>query len=100
MIESFFILKENLKESNMIITLIVNNLINKLSFNNNIYEGLYTKEEIKMLKYITVSKIFFRKLNIKVSYKTLKDFANINDRKFILNKNNNIVINNEKIIIS
>lgn len=100
MIDSFFILKENLEESNIIITLIVYNLINKLSFNNNIYEGTYTKEEIKMLKYITVSKIFFRKLNIKVSYKTLKDFANINDRKFILNKNNNIVINNEKITIS
>ena len=100
MIEAFFILKEKLEESNTIITLTVDNLINKLKYDNNMYYGIYTKDEIKTIKYILISKIFFNKLNIKVSYKTLKDFRKINNRKFILNKNSNIIINNEKIIIN
>jgi|TARA_B110000285_G_scaffold234943_1_gene313798 tRNA(Ile)-lysidine synthetase-like protein len=99
MIESFFILKDKLEESHNIIITTVKHLINKLIFKNNSYIGIYTLDEIKTLKYISVSTLFFQQLNIKVSYKTLKDFSKINDRKFILNKTHSITIKNESLCI-
>jgi tRNA(Ile)-lysidine synthetase-like protein len=92
MIESFFILKDKLQESNIILELLVDNLLLKL--NKITLKGVYTNNEINSLKYISVSSIFFKKLNIKVSYKTLKDFSKIKEQKFTLNKNYSIIINN------
>ena len=93
MVESFFILKDKLEESNIILDLLVDNLLLKYD------KGIYTDNEIKTLKYISVSSIFFKKLNIKVSYKTLKDFAKIKEQRFILNKNYSIIIKNNTLVI-
>jgi tRNA(Ile)-lysidine synthetase-like protein len=99
MIESFFILQNKLEESYNLTLITVTYLINKLKLNNNIYKGQYTLEELKTIKYISVSTLFFKQLNIKVSYKTLKDFSKIKDRKFILNKTHSIIIKNESLSI-
>lgn len=93
MVESFFILKDKLEESNILLELFVDNLLLKYD------KGIYTDNEIKTLKYVSVSSIFFRKLNIKVSYKTLKDFAKIKEQRFILNKNYSIIIKNNTLVI-
>jgi tRNA(Ile)-lysidine synthase TilS/MesJ len=99
MIESFFILQNKLEECHNLTLITVKTLINKLKLNNNVYNGRYTLEELKTLKYISVSTLFFKELNIKVSYKTLKDFSKIKDRKFILNKTHSIIIKNESLSI-
>lgn len=99
MIESFFILQNKLEEANNLTLITAKALIDKLTLNNNSYNGQYTLEEIKTLKYISVSTLFFKGLNIKVSYKTLRDFSKIKDRKFILNKTHSIIITNESLSI-
>jgi len=93
MVESFFILKDKLEESNILLELFVDNLLLKYD------KGIYTDNEIKTLKYVSVSSIFFKKLGIKVSYKTLKDFARIKEQRFILNKDNSIIIKNNTLVI-
>ena len=93
-IDSYFSLSNYLNETNIIIKAIVDSLVSKLEINNIGYRGVYTENEIKMIKMISISKLFFNKLNIKVSHKTLKDFANIKNRKFIINKNYMVIINN------
>ncbi len=97
MIESFFILKDKLEESNIILELLVDNLLLKYDWIT--CKGIYTDNEIKTLKYVSVSSIFFKKLYIKVSYKTLKDFSKIKEQRFILNKNYSIIIKNNTLTI-
>ena len=97
MVESFFILKDKLEESNILLELLVDNLL--LKYDKITYKGIYTDNEIKTLKYVSVSSIFFKKLGIKVSYKTLKDFARIKEQRFILNKNYSIIIKNNTLVI-
>ena len=93
-INSFFSLSDYLSETNIIISVIVDSLVSKLEYDNIGYRGVYTKSEIKMIKMISISKMFFKKLNIKVSHKALKDFSHIGKRKFIINKNYMVIINN------
>lgn len=97
MVESFFILKDKLEESNILLELLVDNLL--LKYDKESCKGIYTDNEIKTLKYVSVSSIFFKKLGIKVSYKTLKDFARIKEQRFILNKNYSIIIKNNTLVI-
>jgi tRNA(Ile)-lysidine synthase TilS/MesJ len=97
MVESFFILKDKLEESNILLELLVDNLL--LKYDKESCKGIYTDNEIKTLKYISISSVFFKKLGIKVSYKTLKDFARIKEQRFILNKNYSIIIKNNTLVI-
>jgi hypothetical protein len=90
-------LKDKLEESNIILELLVDNLL--LKYDSITCKGIYTNNEIKTLKYVSISSIFFKKLGIKVSYKTLKDFSKIKQQRFILNKNYSIIIKNNILII-
>lgn len=90
-ISAFFDLKDNLSDSNKIINdLILNNLVDK--FVNNC--ALYTINELNSFKYINISKLFFKKINIKISYKAIKEFCyyienvfnNTSRKKIVLNK--------------
>ena len=98
-IDSLFDLKDYLITSNQIINeIIIDNLFNKLKKNNNNYSGIYNKNELLSLKYINISILFFKKINIKISFKTIKEFTNyitnFKRKKIILNKNNSINICN------
>tara|TARA_B000000437_G_scaffold180875_1_gene136916 strand:- start:3296 stop:4897 length:1602 start_codon:yes stop_codon:yes gene_type:complete len=101
-IESFFDLKNYIYNSNEIINkIIINNLCSKLvNSDSYIYDAFYNIDELSCFKYINISILFFKKLNIFSSYKSFKEFSNyvydyINNfkvKKFILNKNCNIIL--------
>lgn len=82
-IDSYFTLKDYIANSNEIInTVIIDNLIAKLklltsnvSTNIETYVGIYNKSDISSLKYLSISSLFFQRLNIRVSHKTMKDFV-------------------------
>jgi|UniRef100_A0A6C0JNT1 tRNA(Ile)-lysidine synthetase-like protein len=93
-ISAFFDLKDHLKNSNNLINdLVLNNLVEK--FNNN-YS--YSKNELNSFKYINISTLFFKKINIKISFKAIKEFCyyienvlnNTSRKKIILSKCYNI----------
>jgi len=93
-IETFFELKDYLYESNEIIhNIVLNNLINKLNYSyNNIFTNIsviYNENEINCFNYFNICFLFFKKINIKISNKTIKEFM-----RFIKkNKNTKIFIN-------
>jgi tRNA(Ile)-lysidine synthetase-like protein len=107
-VDSYFTLKEYISNYNEIInTIIIGNLIAKLSItdiDNCKYIGTYSKSEVSSLKYVAICSLFFQKLNIKCSHKTLKDFVvyidkyleHCCDRIFVLNKTNKLMIKNMK----
>jgi tRNA(Ile)-lysidine synthase TilS/MesJ len=114
-IESFFTLKEHIQESGIIINdIIINKLLNNINNVNNVLFGTYSIDDLDTLKYKSISKMFFTKLNINISNKTLNDFVEYldrfrltnNERKFMLNKNNIFMIKNsdndlyKKIVIT
>jgi len=117
-IESFFTLKEHIKESNNIINdIIINKLIKSIKCINNVNNvlfGTFSIDDLYTFRYKSISKMFFTRLNINISSKTLSDFIEFinrfiitsKERKFVLNKNNIFMIKNsddnlyKKIIIS
>lgn len=141
-IDAFFSLKEHVANTNEIInTVIIDNLIAKLNIfqdsndsndsnststystvgDSGTYIGTYNKSEISSLKYVSISYMFFQRLHIRVSHKTMKDFAQYITRylenncaptftsatsapTFVLNKNNKLKIKNmdngHKILIN
>lgn len=78
-IDSYFDLKDYIVNSNEIInTIIIDNLITKLKIidiDKGTYIGTYNKSEVSSLKYASISSLIFKRLNIRVSHKTMKDFA-------------------------
>jgi len=117
-IESFFTLKEHIKESNNIINdIIINKLIKSIKCINNVNNvlfGTFSIDDLYTFRYKSISKMFFTRLNINISSKTLSDFIEFinrfiitsKERRFVLNKNNIFMIKNsddnlyKKIIIS
>ena len=93
-IETFFELKDYLYESNEIIhNIVLNNLINKLNYSyNNICTNIsviYNENEITCFNYFNICFLFFKKINIKISNKTIKEFMQFIKK----NKNTKIFIN-------
>ena len=93
-IETFFELKDYLSQSNEIIhNIVLNNLINKLNYSyNNIYTNIsviYNNNEINCFNYFNICFLFFKKINIKISNKTIKEFILFIKK----NKNTKIYIN-------
>ena len=93
-IETFFELKDYLSESNEIIhNIVLNNLINKLNYSyNNISTNIsviYNENEINCFNYFNICFLFFKKINIKISNKTIKEFMWFIKK----NKNTKIFIN-------
>lgn len=102
-IESFFVLKDYIENQDKIINkYIINNLINKFKKGNNNYIAELNIDDLNLFKNLNLCILFFKKINIKVSYKCLKEFNNyiikyiniLKNRKFILNKDYFITINN------
>jgi hypothetical protein len=102
MINSFFDLKEHCSLNNEIINnIIINNLIDKFN--------IYNYNEVLSLTYINIVTLFFKKLNITSTYKSIKEFTFYikrylsykKERKFVLNKVTIILIKeiNEKFIL-
>jgi hypothetical protein len=105
-------LKDYISNSNEIInTIIIDNLVAKIKIidiDNDTYMGIFVKSEISSLKYASISSLFFQRLNIKVSHKTIKDFviyitrylenncdrASASAPTFVLNKNYRLKIKN------
>lgn len=101
-IESYFDLKDYLQNSNEVINnLIINNLINKIANNNNIYIAIYNIDEINSFKYLNICILYFKRLYINITYKAIIEFKNyiidyminFKSRKILLNKNFYIIIN-------
>ena len=99
-IETFFELKNYLLEShNIINTVIIGDLISKLNYTytpklTNI-TVIYNKHEINCLKYYNICFIFFKKINISISSKTIKEFI-----YFIKKKKNTKIYINKNIYIN
>jgi tRNA(Ile)-lysidine synthetase-like protein len=99
-IETFFELKNYLLESNNVInTVIIGDLISKLNYTytpklTNI-TVIYNKHEINCLKYYNICFIFFKKINISISSKTIKEFI-----YFIKKKKNTKIYINKNIYIN
>jgi tRNA(Ile)-lysidine synthase TilS/MesJ len=102
-IDSFFALKDVIKESTEIINnVIIDNLVEKLECKDNILTGLYNIKDLYVLRYKSVLRTFLAKKDIIISNKTLNDLIEyINryiltnkERVFILNKNNTITFKN------
>lgn len=102
MINSFFDLKEHCSLNNEIINnVIINNLINKFN--------IYNYNEVLSLTYINIATLFFKKLNITATHKSIKEFTFYikrylsykKERKFVLNKVTIILIKeiNEKFML-
>lgn len=100
-IESFFILKDYIKNQDKIINkYIINNLINKFKKDNNNYIAELNIDDLNLFKYLNLCILFFKNININVSFKSLREFNNYISkytkdykfRKFVLNKNYNIII--------
>lgn len=94
-IETFFELKDYLSVSNEIINnIILNNLISKLNYlNTDIYTNIsvkYNNYEINCFNYFNICFLFFKKINIKISNKTIKEFICFikkkKNTKFFVNK--------------
>lgn len=94
-IDTFFELKDYLSVSNEIINnIVLNNLINKLNYlYTNTYTNIsviYNTNEINCFNYFNICFLFFKKINIKISNKTIKEFIlfiNKNkDTKIYINK--------------
>ena len=110
-IDNFFALKDYLYISNDIINnVIINNLVNKLNYSyldNLIYISvIYNNYEVNSFNYFNICFLFFAKINIKISNKTIKEFINFinkkNNTKFFINKdayiNKNFNDINDKIL--
>ena len=110
-IDNFFALKDYLYISNDIINnVIINNLVNKLNYSyldNLIYISvIYNNYEVNSFNYFIKFFLFFAKINIKISNKTIKEFINFinkkNNTKFFINKdayiNKNFNDINDKIL--
>jgi len=102
-INSFFALKDVIKESTEIINnIIIDNLVEKLEYKDNILTGLYNIKDLYVLRYKSVLRTFLAKKDIIITNKTLNDLIEyINryiltnkERVFILNKNNTITFKN------
>ena len=102
-IDSFFALKDVIKESTEIINnIIIDNLVEKLEYKDNILTGLYNIKDLYVLRYKSVLRTFLAKKDIIITNKTLNDLIEyINryiltnkERVFILNKNNTITFKN------
>jgi tRNA(Ile)-lysidine synthetase-like protein len=94
-IETFFELKDYLSVSNEIINnIVLNNLINKLNYlYTNTYTNIsviYNTNEINCFNYFNICFLFFKKINIKISNKTIKEFICFikkkKNTKFFVNK--------------
>jgi len=117
MIDSFFHLRDYIANTQDIFNeLIINNLISKIKYtdteNSHKCIAEYSKTELLSFKYIVIAKIFFAKLNIRYSHKSIKDFCEYistfsspcktqRGRKFILSKSCiiDIIINNNNYYI-
>ena len=110
-IVAFFELKDYLSMSNDILNnVIITNLVNKLNYSyNNGYIYIcviYNNYEINCFNYFNICYLFFKKININVSNKTIKEFINFikkkNNSKIHINKNTYINKNftniNDKIL--
>ena len=90
--DNFFDLKDYLANSNEIIdNLIIDNLVNKVIDN----KGHYSNNEIKSFKYFNICYLYFKKLKINISNKTIKEFITFifkekNNCKIFINKNTSI----------
>lgn len=101
-IEPFFDLKNYISNSNEIINnIIISNLFSKIIYTDNFtYNAYYDINELNAFKYINIIILFFKKINISSSIKSFKEFlnyinkflSNFKIKKFILNKNCNIII--------
>ena len=95
-IETFFELKDYLSISNEIINnIVLNNLVSKLNYlKTDRYTNIsvkYNNYEIDCFNYFNICFLFFKKINIKISNKTIKEFMCFikkkKNTKFFVNKN-------------
>lgn len=98
-IETFFELNDYLYISDEIINnIVLKNLISKLNYTYTALQTninvIYNTNEINCFNYFNICFLFFKKINIKISNKTIKEFINFIKKK----KNTRILINKQVYI--
>ena len=93
-IESFFALKDAIRESTEIINnVIIDNLVDKIEYKDNILYALYSIKDLYIFRYKSVFKIFLSKLNIYIRNKTLYDLIEYVDRYILTDKEKVFILN-------